>query len=216
MLQVQYLLCYACAGSQFQICAMQRGSSEAYRFRRPLSLVTLEDRLQIILLAVHSYWIMKAQLQQLPPVLLLVGRTEYTTFSKVEFFDSFVQKRITFSNDSWPQTRCNLMEGIYAASKECPFLMHAQDPPHASQNGQEYVVDLEPVGQPVYCKHFDHRPRSSRDLKNSIRCATSLAMSGSRLAMAGSVVMLALHLIRLISTAEVEVCYWHQASCIAC
>ncbi|DBA94118.1 TPA: hypothetical protein ACH3X1_001758 [Trebouxia sp. C0004] len=32
--QVQYLLCYACAGSQFQICAIRRGSSVAYRFRR--------------------------------------------------------------------------------------------------------------------------------------------------------------------------------------
>ncbi|KAL0050597.1 hypothetical protein WJX82_002995 [Trebouxia sp. C0006] len=60
---VQYLLCYACAGSQFQLCAMQRGSSVVYRFRH-----------------------------------------------------------------------------------------------------------LEPVRQPVYCKHFDHRPRSFRDLKNSIRC----------------------------------------------
>ncbi|KAL0043922.1 hypothetical protein WJX82_005225 [Trebouxia sp. C0006] len=61
--QVQYLLCYACAGSQFQICAIRRGSSVAYRFRH-----------------------------------------------------------------------------------------------------------LEPVGQPVLSKYFDHRPRSSRELKNSIRC----------------------------------------------
>ena len=176
---MQYLLCYACAGSQFQICAIRRGSSVAYRFRRPLSLVTLEDRLQIVLLAVQSYWIMKAQLEQLPPVLLPLGRIEITTFSKVQFFDNFVQKRITFSHATWPHSRCKLMEGIYAASKDCPFLIHAQEPPHASQNGKEYVVDLEPVGQPVLSKYFDYRPRSSRELKNSIRCALSRAMTAS-------------------------------------
>ena len=179
VLQVQYLLCYACAGSQFQLCAMQRGSSVAYRFRRPLSLVTLEDRLQIVLLAMQCYWIMKAQLEQLPAVLLPLGRIELTTFSKVQFFDNFVQKRITFSSETWPQSRCKLMQDIYAASKDCPFLIHAQEPPHASPNGQEYVVDLQPVGQPVLSKCSDHRPRSSRDLKHSIRCVTSLAMTGS-------------------------------------
>ncbi|DBA92345.1 TPA: hypothetical protein ACH3X1_003074 [Trebouxia sp. C0004] len=62
------------------------------------------------------------------------------------------------------------MQDIYAASKDCPFLIHAQEPPHASQNGQEYVVDLEPVGRPVLSKYSDHRPRCSRELKHSIRC----------------------------------------------
>ncbi len=179
VLQVQYLLCYACAGSQFQICAIRRGSSVAYRFRRPLSLATLEDRLQIVFLAVQCYWIMKAQLEQLPPVLLPLGRIEFTTFSKVQFFDNFVQKRISFSGETWPHSRCKLMEDIYTASKDCPFLIHAQEPPHASQNGKEYVVDLEPFGQPVLSKHFYHRPRSSRELKNSIRCALSRAMTAS-------------------------------------
>ena len=151
----------------------------AYRFRRPLSLVTLEDRLQIVFLAVQCYWIMKAQLEQLPPVLLPLGRIEYTTFSKVQFFDNFVQKRISFSGETWPHSRCKLMEDIYTASKDCPFLIHAQEPPHASQNGKEYVVDLEPVGQPVLSKYFDHRPRSARELKNSIRCALSRAMTAT-------------------------------------
>jgi len=114
---------------------------------------------------------MKAQAEQLPVVSLPIGRTEITTFSKVQIFDSFVQKRITFANETWPQSRCQLMENIYAASKDCPFLIHAQQPPHASQNGKEYIVDLEPVGQPVLSKHFDQRPQSSRELKKSIRCA---------------------------------------------
>ena len=75
---------------------MRLGTSGAFRFCRPLSLFTLEDRLQIVWIAVQSYWIMKAQAEQLPVVLLPVGRTEITTFSKVQIFGSFVQKRITF------------------------------------------------------------------------------------------------------------------------
>lgn len=154
------------------MCAMQIGVPWAYRFRRPLSLVTLEDRLQIVWIAVQTYWILKAQAEQLPKVSLPIGHIETTTFSKVQIFDSFVQKRITFSDEAWPRSRCQVMKDIYAASKDCPFLIHAQQPPHASQNGREYVVDLEPVGQPVLSKHFgDQRPRRLHELKNSIRCA---------------------------------------------
>ena len=69
------------------MCAMRLGTSGAFRFRRPLSLVTLEDRLQIVWIAVQSYWIMKAQAEQLPVALLPVVRTEVTTFSKVQIFD---------------------------------------------------------------------------------------------------------------------------------
>ena len=81
------------------------------------------------------------------------------------------------------------MEHIYAASKDCPFLVHAQQPPHASQNGKEYIVDLEPVGQPVLSKHFDQRPQSSGELKKSIRYASKwqlLIMTNSHSQVAAS------------------------------
>ena len=78
------------------------------------------------------------------------------------------------------------MEDIYAASKDCPFLIHAQQPPHASQNGKECIVDLEPVGQPVLSKHFDQRPQSSGELKKSIRYAPLLASKWQLLIMTNS------------------------------
>lgn len=37
----------------------------------------------IILLEAQCYWIMKAQLEQLPPVLLPSGCKEFTTFNRV-------------------------------------------------------------------------------------------------------------------------------------
>ena len=42
------------------------------------------------------------------------------------------------------------MEDTYPAIKDGSFLIHAQEPPHASQNRKESVVDLNPVGQPVF------------------------------------------------------------------
>ena len=168
------------------VVAMRLGTPGAFRFRRPLSPVTLEDRLQIVWIAVQSYWIMKAQAEQLPSVLLPIGRTEVTTFSKVQIFDSSVQKRITFSNEAWPHCRCQLMEKIYAVTNDCPFLTHAQQPPHASQNGKEYIVDLEPVGQPVLSKHLDQRPQSSGELKKSIRYPPLLASNCQLLAFTNS------------------------------
>ena len=111
---------------------------------------------------------MKAQAEKLPAVLLPIGYTSISTFSKVEILDTYVQKRITFSNETWLHSRCQLMEDIYAASKDCPFLIHAQDPPHASANGKEYVVGLEPVGSQlglvrmlakILSKHSDRRSK---------------------------------------------------------
>lgn len=113
--------------------------------------------------------VMKAQTNQPPAVLLPLGHTVPTSFSEVQIFDHFVQKRITFSNESWPLSRCQLMTTVYAASKNCPFLIHAQEPPHTSQNGKQYVMDLEPIGQPAISKFSDCKPRRVHELKDSLR-----------------------------------------------
>ena len=64
---------------------MQLGTPGAFRFRRPLSLVTLEDRLQIVWVAVQSDWIMKAQAEQLPSVLLPVGSQKLPPSARYRF-----------------------------------------------------------------------------------------------------------------------------------
>ncbi len=111
--------------------------------------------MQILWIVVQSYWIMNAQAEYLPPLTLPLGRclwvaVETATYSKVQLFEILY---ITFSSATWPH-RCKLMEDIYAVSKDCSFLIHAQQPPHASQNKK---VDLLPVGQPVPCKYLDQR-----------------------------------------------------------
>lgn len=148
---------------------MRSGIPGVHKFRQPLCLITLEDRLQIILLAVQCYWVMKAQAKQLPEEMLPMGFTEDTMFCQIQFFDSFVQKRITFSDEAWPHSRCQLMQTVYAVSQSCPFLIHAQQPPHASQNGKQYVVDLELVGQPACSSYSDHMARQASELKSTIR-----------------------------------------------
>ncbi|KAL0019559.1 hypothetical protein WJX79_002105 [Trebouxia sp. C0005] len=121
--KVQYILCYACAGSQFQMCAMQQEIPIAHTLGRPLSLARLEDRLQRVLIS-----------------------------------------------PQWPEERTQLMKDVYAASCASPFLIHAVDPPCVSHSGKQYVVDLEPVGQPVFSKYGDRKPKLQVELKISIRC----------------------------------------------
>ncbi|KAL3148643.1 hypothetical protein ABBQ38_014065 [Trebouxia sp. C0009 RCD-2024] len=62
------------------------------------------------------------------------------------------------------------MKDVYAASCASPFLIHAVDPPCVSHSGKQYVVDLEPVGQPVLSKYGDRKPKLQSKLKTSIRC----------------------------------------------
>ena len=168
LVQVQYILCYACAGSQFQMCATQQGIPIAHTLGRPLSLARLEDRLQVIWIAVRAYWVIKAQAKQLPAVFLPLGHTEISEFSEVQYFDVFVQKRVLISQQ-WPLERTQLMKDVYAASCATPFLIHAVDPPCVSHSGKQYVVDLEPVGQPVLSKYGDRKPKLQFELKTSIR-----------------------------------------------
>ena len=97
------------------------------------------------------------------------------------------------------------MKNIYAASNDCPFLIHAQQPPHTSQNGKEYIVDLEPVGQPVLSKHFDQRPQRSGELKKCIRYAPLLASNWQLLALTSSHCQVSCQLLNSCSNMDSEV-----------
>lgn len=67
-----------------------------HKFRQPLCLITLDDRLQIVLLAVQCYWVMEAQAKQLPAEMLPMGFTEKTRFSQIQFFDTLYKKELPF------------------------------------------------------------------------------------------------------------------------
>ena len=70
-MQVEYLLSYACAGRDLQICVLPRQGHQAIRLGHPHAINTLHGKLNLIVVVVHLYAILKAQYQQLPTSLEL-------------------------------------------------------------------------------------------------------------------------------------------------
>ena len=91
LLQVEYLLCHACAGSMLQFCALPRDSSVARTLGRQLSMAIPSDRLCIIAVAIQVYQVIKAQRGHLPDHYFPLGCQQSTSFSTVEYFDGYVQ-----------------------------------------------------------------------------------------------------------------------------
>ncbi len=91
LLQVEYLMCYACAGSVLQFCALPRDSNVARTLGRQFSMAIQADQLCIIAVAIQVYQVIKAQRGQLPDHYFSLGCQQSTSFSTVEYFDGYVQ-----------------------------------------------------------------------------------------------------------------------------
>ena len=90
-LQVEYLLCYACAGPILQFCVLPRGSKIPRMLGSEMSMGTQAGRLRIIAVAIQVYQVIKAQRAHLPDHYFPLGWTDHTSLSSIEFFDGYVQ-----------------------------------------------------------------------------------------------------------------------------
>lgn len=163
-IQVEYLLSYACAGPQLQLCALQAHGQQAVRIGYPHAINTLQGKVDLIIVVVHLYAVLKAQVQQLPISFLQLGYTRMTTFSSIEYLDGFVHKRVAIS-DAWPAERTDFMAIVYGGVVRCPYLIQARSMPKKRLRNSEYAVHLEPIGLPM-------APGTTRDqveLKTCIR-----------------------------------------------
>ena len=91
LLQVEYLMCYACAGSLLQFCALPRDSNIVRSLGRQFSMAIQADRLCIIAVAIQVYQVIKAQRGQLPDHYFPLGCHQSRSLSTVEYFDGYVQ-----------------------------------------------------------------------------------------------------------------------------
>jgi hypothetical protein len=79
-----------------------------------------------------------------------------------------MQKRIEYSDNAWPKRRKSFMVRVYKACSASPHLIHAKEPPcdsSSSEGATHYVVDLEPVGEPLVSEYGDKKPRNQAELK---------------------------------------------------
>ena len=144
-MQMEYLLCYACAGPHLQLCALHASGWQAIRLGHPHAIDTLRGKLDLIGVVVRLYAVLKAQAHQLPSSFLQLGYIRHTTFSSVEYLDGFVIKRVAIL-DAWPVERIEFMTRVYKDTAGCPYLIQAMHPPQNKKLDTEYVVHLEPVG----------------------------------------------------------------------
>ena len=93
--QVEYLLCYACAGPILQFCVLPWGSNIPRVLGSEMSMGTQAGRLHIIAVAIQVYQVMKAQHTHLPNHYFPLGWTDHTSFSSIDFFDGYVQVSCT-------------------------------------------------------------------------------------------------------------------------
>ncbi len=91
LLQVKYLMCYACAGSRLQFCVLPWGIKVPRTLGPELSLAATNDKLRVVAIAIQMYQVLKAQSRQLPDHYLPLGYSQSTAFSTIDFFDGFVQ-----------------------------------------------------------------------------------------------------------------------------
>ena len=89
--QVEYLLCYACAGPILQFCVLPWGSNIPRMLGSEMSMGTQAGKLRIIAVAVQVYQVIKAQRAHLPDHYFPLGWTDHTSLSSIEFFDGYVQ-----------------------------------------------------------------------------------------------------------------------------
>ncbi len=66
LLEVEYFMYYACAGSMLQFCALPRDGNVARTLGRQFSMAIEADRLCIIAVATQVYQVIKAQRGHLP------------------------------------------------------------------------------------------------------------------------------------------------------
>ena len=125
----------------------------------------MQGKVDLIVVVVRLYAILKAQVQQLPISFLQLGYTQSTTFSSIEYLDGFVHKRVAIS-DAWPEERTDLMATVYRGVTGCQHLIQARDVPKKRRRNSEYSVYLEPVGVPL---GHGTTPRDQAELKTCIQ-----------------------------------------------
>ena len=156
--EVPFLLCYAAAGSQFQLFAISRSNtSVAVPVTRAYDMTRLSDRVLMLRLAVQVHRLLQLVSSALPAHLLpvdlddtcertLPGGGRYTRVLSFEGASLTAKKRVV----GWAAyaaafgTDMQLLSAAYARTAHCRGVVHAARGP--TLHGDTYAVALAPLG----------------------------------------------------------------------
>ena len=153
-----FLLCYAAAGSSFQLCAIPRDDTRsAVPVSRVYDMARPADRVQLLCLAVQVHRLLQRISRTLPTHVLPVDVDDAVTrelaggacFTRTITFESAsltAKKRIA----GWAAyaaafgTSFSLLQEVYARTAQCRGIVHAARGP--SLRHDTYAVALKPLG----------------------------------------------------------------------
>jgi hypothetical protein len=161
--QVEYLLCYAAAGTLVQFCALQRGTSgSVHKLGAVLDISTTTGKLRALSSIIVAIGIIRHQHEQLSGHHVAVGAVEKRERSVITYMDNFVQKRVSLEDLPQMRTRLPLLQKLYKAVESNRNVVHAARGPKLKKG--EYSVDLTPLGDKM-----SSAPVDTQMLRSAIR-----------------------------------------------
>jgi hypothetical protein len=151
-LQVEFLLCYAAAGSFVQFCALKRGDREqVHLLGGHCHLKTYRGVLTLVRRTLLVSSIACLQRQQLGHTFLPLGTTlNRPNGTRVTFYDGYVTKAVDLSLLAMDDEHIHDLQLLYNATQHSPYVVHARTAPHKREirrrRAPQYVVELHPLG----------------------------------------------------------------------
>lgn len=171
---VDYMLCYAAAGTQVDFGMVTRPGVVAgeaadhpvfHSLLGPLNLVDPLTRVQLIHAALLSFCIIQQQSRRLPQRHIPLGNVLQRAYgTSITFLGGEVHKEVVIRVNPWLAHTKDNMEAVYAAAKGCPHIIQAVNPPKVSRT--KYSVRLYPVGTSLPATF----PASEQELRAAARC----------------------------------------------
>lgn len=173
--EVEYLLCYAAAGSIMQFCALKRGDTErVHKLGNSCNLKTHAGVLSCLRYAIITSSIVCLQRKQLSNTFTPLGFTSSRdNGTTIAFFDGYVVKSVDCSATPMSDDQVDALAQLYASTQSNDHVVHALSGPRktactkAHANGV-YSVELQPLGQEAVRERLD-----ADRLCSALRCILS-------------------------------------------
>ncbi len=145
-MQVEYLLCYAMAGTQVRFCMLQRDHPGCFPLIRDLNFTSPLDRIIIMRLAIIIYRIIYRQQEQLPADCVPLGSTLLgSPGTSIQVFDGYIIKIVRLEDQPHVKKQAAFLTNLYAATGQSSYLINAKEIPKLHRS--TWSVHLAPHGQ---------------------------------------------------------------------
>ena len=146
--QVEYLLCYAMAGTQVRFCMLLRDDPNQCQqlLHSDLDLSKTLDKIIVLRVAIIAYKIISKQQEQLPQDCARLGSSQQgSPGTSIQIFDGYIIKVVQLEQQPHVRQQADFLRQLYNATSTSTFLINAPEP--AKLHRTTWSVKLSPHGQ---------------------------------------------------------------------